>query len=159
MRVRRRKPSWLSLLVVVFAGAALLPANLLAQGAYRAQVRGQVTDQSGAIVVNASVTITNVATNISQSAKSDEHGQYFFTGLRPATYTVKVQAAGFRVSEKQNVVLQVDQQTSVDFVLHPLSVSESIEVTQAAPLLDTESATLGSEISGAAVKQLPLMNR
>jgi hypothetical protein len=131
----------------------------MGQGSYQAQVRGQVTDQSNAIVVNANVTITNVATNISQSAKSDDHGQYFFTGLRPATYTVKVQAAGFRASEKQNLVLQVDQQTSVDFVLHPLSVSESIEVTQAAPLLDTESATLGSEITGQYVKELPLMNR
>jgi Carboxypeptidase regulatory-like domain len=141
-------------------GVLLLSATaLLAQGSYEAQVRGQVTDQSGAIVVNASVTITNVATNISQSAKSDDHGQYFFTGLRPAGYTVKVQASGFRVSEKTNVVLQVDQQTSVDFVLHPLSVSESVEVTQQAPLLDTESATLGSEVSGEYLKEIPLMNR
>ncbi len=110
-------------------------------------------------MVNATVTITNDATNISQSAHSDEHGQYFFTGLRPAVYTVKVQASGFRISEKKNVVLQVDQQTSVDFVLHPLGVSESIEVTQTAPLLDTDSATLGTEISSEYVHELPLANR
>ena len=130
-----------------------------AQGSYEAQVRGTVTDQSGAMVVNATVTITNDATNISQSAHSDDHGQYFFTGLRPAVYTVKVEASGFRISEKKNVVLQVDQQTTVDFVLHPLGVSESIEVTQTAPLMDTESATLGTEISNEYVHELPLANR
>jgi len=153
--------SWHS--VASFIGPLLLAlvasTAVLAQGSYEAQVRGTVTDQSGAIMVNATVTITNVATNISQTSHSDEHGQYFFTGLRPAAYTVKVQAPGFRVSEKTNVVLQVDQQTSVDFVLHPLGVSESIEVTQTAPLLDTDSATLGSEISSEYVHELPLANR
>src|ERR1700739_42083 len=131
----------------------------LAQGSYEAQVRGTVTDQSGAIMVNAAVTITNDGTNIAQTSPSDEHGQYFFTGLRPAIYTVKAEVSGFRISEKKNVVLQVDQQTTVDFVLHPLSVSESIEVTQTAPLMDTESATLGTEISNEYVHELPLANR
>ena len=130
-----------------------------AQGSYEAQVRGTVTDQSGAIMVNATVTITNDGTNISQSAHSDEHGQYFFTGLRPAVYTVKAEVSGFRISEKKGVLLQVDQQTTVDFVLHPLGVSESIEVTQLAPLMDTESATLGTEISNEYVHELPLANR
>src|SRR5579864_3885123 len=114
MRVHRRNPFWLSILMVVFLGTVLLPAKLLAQGAYRAQVRGQVTDQSGAIVVNATVTITNVGTNIAQTSHSDEHGEYFFTGLSPANYSVKAQMAGFRITEKTNVVLQVDQQTTVD---------------------------------------------
>ncbi|HEX4785088.1 MAG TPA: TonB-dependent receptor [Candidatus Sulfotelmatobacter sp.] len=159
MRVHRRK----LLSVASFIGSFLLTLAAVtaafAQGSYEAQVRGTVTDQSGAMVVNAIVTITNDATNISQSARSDEHGQYFFTGLRPAVYTVKAEVSGFRISEKKNVVLQVDQQTTVDFVLHPLGVSESIEVTQMAPLMDTESATLGTEISNEYVHELPLANR
>src|SRR5579862_7191145 len=144
-------------LVVVLG--LLLPTGLLAQGAYRAQVRGQVTDQSGAIVVNATVTITNVGTNIAQTSHSDDHGEYFFTGLSPANYSVRVQMPGFRVMEKTNVVLQVDQQTTVDFVLQPLSVNETMEVTTTAPLLDTESATLGTDISSEYVHELPLANR
>src|ERR1700740_2320488 len=138
-----RGPRGIWHLVATFIGPVLLTLAAatagLAQGSYEAQVRGTVTDQSGAIVANATVIITNDATNISQTAHSDEHGQYFFTGLRPAVYTVKAQVSGFRVSEKTNVLLQVDQQTTVDFVLRPLGVSESIEVTQTAPLLDTES--------------------
>ena len=95
------------------------------------------------------------ATNISQSAHSDDHAQYFFTGLRPAVYTVKEQEAGFRISQKKNVVLQVDQQTTADFVMHPLGVSESIEVTQTAPLMDTDSATLGTDITNEYVNEMP----
>ncbi len=96
---------------------------------------------------------------MTDTAHSDDHGEYFFTGLRPAQYTVKVQMSGFRVVEKTNIVLQVDQQTTVDVVLHPLSVSETMEVSAAAPLMDTESATLGTDISGEYVKELPLANR
>jgi hypothetical protein len=136
-----------------------LTAPAFGQGAYRAQVRGVVTDQSGAVVVGAAVTITNDATGIAQQAKTDDHGQYFFTGLSPATYTVKAAAGGFRIMEKKNVVLEVDQQTSVDFVLHPLTVNETMEVTTTAPLLDTESATLGTDITSRYVKELPLLGR
>lgn len=159
MRVCRRSKGSVAALFFLLGTALLLATAALGQGAYQAQVRGVVTDASGAIVTNTTVTITNDATNIAQVAHSDEHGQFFFTGLRPAVYTVKAEASGFRISERKNVVLQVDQQTSVDFVLHPLGVSESIEVTQTAPLLDTESATLGTDISNEYVHELPLANR
>src|SRR5580658_3799368 len=139
--------------------ALLTVSTAVGQGAYEAQVRGTVTDPSGAVLTNASVTITNVGTNVAQTAQTNEHGEYFFTGLRPSTYTVKVQAQGFRVAEKTNVVLQVDQQTSVNFLLHPLSVSQTMEVTETAPLLDTDNATLGTDITSEYVKEIPLLNR
>src|ERR1035438_10392864 len=159
MRVCRRGCGSVAGLISLLGATLVLATAALGQGAYQAQVRGVVADASGAMVVNATVTITNDATGIADIAHSDEHGQFFFTGLRPAVYTVKAQASGFRISEKKNVVLQVDQQTSVDFVLHPLSVSESIEVTQMAPMMDTESATLGTDISSEYVHELPLANR
>ena len=159
MRVCRRSVAILVCLLATFVMALLFTTAAWGQGSYVAQVRGRVTDQTGALVANATVTITNVATNIAESSHSDDHGEYFFTGLRPAQYTVKVQMSGFRVVEKTNIVLQVDQQTTVDVVLHPLSVSETMEVSAAAPLMDTESATLGTDISGEYVKELPLANR
>ena len=159
MRVCRRRLSSVAGLIF-FIGVALLGATAaFGQGAYQAQIRGTITDQSGAVVAKAAITITNDATSISQNATSDDHGQYVLGELRPAVYTIKVQASGFRVSEKKDVVLQVDQQTSVDFVLHPLGVSETMEVTETAPLLDTESATLGTDISSEYVHELPLANR
>jgi hypothetical protein len=144
----------------LLAGMGLLGARAAyGQGGYTAQIRGVVTDQSGAVVGNATVTITNDGTNIAQTAHSDEHGQYFLSGLRPAVYTIKAQGTGFQIAEKTNVVLQVDQQTTVDFVLHPLGVSQKLEVTATAPLLDTESATLGTDITSEYVHELPLVNR
>ncbi len=159
MRVCRQSLRFFTSFIALIAITTLMIATAAGQGAYQAQVRGTVTDQSGAIVVKATVTITNDATNITQTATSDDHGQYFFTGLRPASYKVKVTAGGFRAVEKENVVLQVDQQTTVDFVIHPLGVNETMEVSTTAPLLDTESATLGTDISSEYVHELPLANR
>ena len=159
MRVCHRGLGSFAALCSILTTLLLVATGALGQGAYQAQIRGTLTDQSGAVVAKAEITITNDGTNISQSAISDDHGQYVLGGLRPSVYTIKASAAGFRVSEKKNVVLQVDQQTSVDFVLHPLSVSETMEVTETAPLLDTESATLGTDISNEYVHELPLANR
>ncbi len=147
MRVCRRGWGSFAGLFFVLTTVLLVATASMGQGAYQAQIRGTLTDQSGAVVAKATITITNDATSISQTATSDDHGQYLLGELRPAVYTIKVEASGFRVSEKKNVVLQVDQQTSVDFVLHPLGISETMEVTETAPLLDTESATLGTDIS------------
>src|SRR5450631_808311 len=159
MRVCRRGCGFVAGFISLLVVSLLLATGAVGQGNYTAQVRGVVTDQSGALVANATITITNDGTNIAQTAQTDEHGQYFLTGLRPSIYTIKVQAAGFQIAETKNVVLQVDQQTSVDVVLHPHGISETIEVTQAAPLLDTESATLGTDISNEYVHELPLDNR
>jgi hypothetical protein len=158
MRVCRGR--WGNILYLVSSLiCSLLVAAAYGQASYEGQIRGIVADQSGALVANATVTITNDATNISQTAHTDEHGQYFFVGLKPAIYTIKAQSAGFRITEKKNVVLQVDQQTTVDFVLHPLAVSETMEVTETAPLLDTDNATLGTDITAEYVKEIPLINR
>ncbi|MFZ0732951.1 MAG: carboxypeptidase regulatory-like domain-containing protein [Candidatus Sulfotelmatobacter sp.] len=159
MRVFRPTLHSLSLVTALSVVTLLLAGAAFAQGSYQAQVRGVVSDQSGALMTNAKVTITNVATNIAQTAQTNDHGEYVFTGLRPAVYTIKVENQGFRTIEKENIVLQVDQQTSVDFALHPVGVNETMEVTTTAPLLDTDSATLGTEISNEYVHELPLMNR
>ncbi len=156
MRVERRS-------LRSFAGAVTLllvsAALVLGQASYTAQVRGVVKDQSGAMIPGATVTITNDATGIAGTAHSDDHGFYILTGLRPAVYTIRTEAAGFRVAEQKNVVLQVDQQTSIDFELHPLGVITTVEVTQAAPLLDTESAAIGTDITNEYVRDIPLYNR
>src|SRR5580658_10081068 len=130
-----------------------------AQGSYRAQLRGVVSDPSGAVIHSATVTITETGTNISSVAHTDDKGEYFFTGLRPSTYSVKVQIAGFRTAEKTGVVLAVDQEASLNFNLTPASVSEKVEVSTAAPLLDTESATLGTDVTNEYIKNIPLAGR
>src|SRR5262249_32130846 len=97
----------------------LMTSVAFSQANYTAQIRGTVTDSSGALVPNATITITNDATGIASTSKSDDRGQYILTGLRPATYTIKAEATGFRVVEQKNVILQVDQQTSINFTMNP----------------------------------------
>jgi hypothetical protein len=132
---------------------------LLAQGSYTAQIRGTVTDQTGAVVQGATITITNDATGISAVAHSSQQGLYILTGLRPAMYTLKAEATGFRVIERKNVVLAVSQETTVDFSLSPLSVTETVIVTGTPPLLDTESAAIGTDVTNEYVRDIPLYNR
>ncbi|HXY07144.1 MAG TPA: carboxypeptidase regulatory-like domain-containing protein [Terriglobales bacterium] len=155
MRVTRQISSWI-LTASLFLGFATLAVG---QGSYRAQLRGVVADASGAVVVNARVTITDVGTNISSSTNTDEKGEYHFTGLRPSTYTVKVESTGFRPAERTGVVLAVDQESSLNFTLGMAGVSTTVEVTTTAPLMDTENATLGTDITSEYVKELPLLNR
>ena len=146
-----------SILVFCFCGG--LGTYVAAQGSYRAQLRGTVSDASGAVVHNATVTITETGTNISSVAHTDDKGEYFFTGLRPSTYSVKAELKGFRAAERTGVVLAVDQEASLNFTLTPASVSEKVEVSTAAPLLDTESATLGTDVTNEYIKNIPLAGR
>jgi hypothetical protein len=158
MSIRRadsRFRRWSFFLTVVF----LLHQAALGQASYTSQIRGVVTDQTGAVVSNATVTITNDATNISLTAHSNDHGLYVLTGLRPAVYTISAEATHFRVVEKNNVVLQVDQQTTIDFELHPLGAITTVEVTSAAPLLDTENSSLGTDVTNEYVRDIPLYSR
>jgi hypothetical protein len=142
----------------VFAGL-LLVSVAYGQATYTAQVRGVVTDQTGAVVQGAQVTITNDGTGISTTAQTDERGLYTVAGLRPAAYTVKCEAKGFQAAERKNLVLQVDQQTSIDFSLKPPGVLATIEVTAATPPLDTESAAIGTDVTNEYVRDIPLYNR
>src|SRR5690348_8891325 len=145
---------WLLLPVVL-----LFSIGALGQASYTAQIRGVVADQTGAVVANARVTITNDATNISLTAHSDDRGQYVLTGLRPASYTLKAEGSGFRPVEHKNVVLQVDQQTTINFELRPSGMTTTVEVTSAPPLLDTENASVGTDVTNEYVRDIPLYNR
>jgi hypothetical protein len=141
------------LLILVLAPA------LLGQASYQAQLRGVVSDATGAVVPDATVTITEIGTNVSQTAKTGPSGDYILRGLRPSTYVVKADASGFGSVEKKGVVLAVGQETSLNFTLKPASTSTEVQVTEAAPLLDTDTAALGTDITNQYVKEIPLLNR
>ena len=145
------------ILVASFCGG--LAILVAAQGSYRAQLRGVVSDATGAVVHNATVTITDAGTNISNVAHTDDKGEYFFTGLRPSTYSVKAELKGFRTTERTGVVLAVDQEASLNFTLTPAGVSESVIVTTTAPLMDTDNATLGTDITHEYINEIPLLGR
>jgi hypothetical protein len=149
--------SFRNLLVCAILGLATLA---LGQASYQAQVRGVVTDASGAVVPNAVVTISEVGTNLSHSSKTDSAGYYILRALRPSTYLVTVKAPGFQTIEQQGIVLAVNQETSLNFTLRPASTTAQVQVTESAPpLLDTDNSSLGTDITNEYVKEIPLLNR
>ncbi len=145
--------------IVLLCSLLGLASDVTAQASYQARIRGVVTDATGAVIPNATVTITEVGTNLSQTAKTDSSGYYNLRALRPSTYIVKAEAHGFQPLEQKGVVLAVDQETSLNFTLHPATTSTEIEVKEAAPLLDTESSSLGTDVTSQYVKEIPLLNR
>jgi hypothetical protein len=138
----------------------LVPCSaLFAQASYEGQIRGTVHDPQGAVVPGATVTLTDTATNIPVVQKTDGSGTYTFNALRPGTFNLVVESSGFRPYEAEGLVLAVSQQAVINVRLEIGTVTSSIEVTQAAPLLDTGSATIGTTVSGASTRDIPLYGR
>jgi Carboxypeptidase regulatory-like domain len=158
MAIRRADPrfcGWSFLLTVVF----LVHQAALGQGSYTAQVRGTVTDPAHAMVNNAKVTATNESTGIVTIATTNASGEYVMNGLRPASYSIKVAAPGFRDVVRTGLVLAVSQQATVDFALTLSSTVETVTVTDTAPLLDTGSSSLGTDVTNEFVSRMPLQGR
>ncbi len=133
-------------------------APLMAQVA-SAELSGNILDTSGASVPGAKVTATNTATSIAHTAESDKSGGYFIAPLAPGPYTVTVEAAGFRKLVQSGVVLEINQQAHLDLTVQLGQVSDTLEVTGAAPLLQAESSTMGTVVNEQFVNELPLNGR
>jgi hypothetical protein len=123
------------------------------------RIVGRVTDSSGAIVPNAKVTITDVATGTSRALQTNAAGDYTAPNLNPAVYSVTVEMAGFKTLTRTGVRLEVATNQRLDFVLKPGQVSESVQVTAEQQLIDTVTDTLGGTLTNQAINELPLQGR
>src|SRR6185312_3508272 len=112
-----------------------LPVAVFAQASYEAQVRGAVTDPTGAVVPGATVTLTDTSTGIAVVRKTDSRGLYTLNGLRPGGYNLFVESNGFRRFESRNITLAVSQQAVINVTLELGALASSVEVTESAPLL------------------------
>jgi hypothetical protein len=119
-------------------------------------ITGVVTDPQGAAVPNASVTITEDATGLNFETKSDNAGNFNRPALKPGTYTVTATAPGFQTSSQKNILVNPSDRVSVNLALAVGAASQTVEVTSAAPLLQTENVASGATISPAQVTSLPL---
>jgi hypothetical protein len=117
---------------------------------------GTVTDQTGAAIPNAKVTITAVATNESFVVTTGSAGEYVRPALQPGVYTISAEAKGFRRVAQENVVVTSGDRIGVPLTLQVGDVNESIEVTANAPLLQTENTSQGANLDSAEVSQLPM---
>ena len=122
-------------------------------------VTGTVSDQQGAVIPGAEVEVRNVATNSLFTAATNENGLYTAPGLAVGEYEIAAESAGFKRAVRSGVTLQVNQIARVDLQLEIGQVTETIEVTGEAPLVDTGDATLGEVIERRRVSDLPINGR
>src|SRR5882672_3244800 len=139
---------------------ALLFSSLAAYGQTdTATIVGTVVDHSGAVLPNGVVTITNLGTNAKTVVKTGADGSYIATPLKIGNYTVGVAAQGFKEVTRTGIVLNVQDRLRVDFTLQVGSVNEQLTVSDAAPLLQSESSALGSVVESQQIAELPLNGR
>jgi len=140
-------------------GAILLPACLLAQDA-TGKITGVVTDPSGAVVANAAVTVTNLATNFRKEAKTDSAGVYQVLSLPIGKYKITASATGFeKVTTAPQNALEINQSMRVDIQLPVGKLTDTVVVESTGSLVDTESSTVGATVTGMAIMELPLNGR
>ncbi len=120
-------------------------------------VVGTVTDSTHAVIVNASVTLTETNTNVSRSTHSNESGNFTFSDVPPGTYAVTVEIAGFKKEQQRGIQVQVNSTQRVDVQLQAGNITESVEVTGAAPALQTDRADTGRKVDSMSVAELPVL--
>lgn len=144
--------------VLWLAVAMLLPPCLSAQ-VDTGGVTGTVTDPTGAVVPGVKVTLTNSSTSVTETTQSTATGTYSFSGIRPATYTLRAEQRGFQTFIDKGLEIHVQQTATVDIPLTAGAVSQEVTVTAAAPLLQSENAAVGQTITSRTVNDLPLQTR
>jgi hypothetical protein len=120
---------------------------------------GTVNDNSGAVVVNAQVTAVNLATNFETATVTNAEGIYRIPFLRPGDYRVRITAPGFKSFVRENVELRVGATLPINGVMEIGGVTESVQVSAAAPLLETETSTTGTVVNGEYFARMPLYQR
>src|SRR5215467_12357992 len=144
--------------IALFICFALLSATKVWAQA-TATIVGAVTDSSGKVIANASVTVTQTETGLTRKVTSNDRGYYVAPALPVGAYTVVVEAPGFKRKSVTGITLQVNEEPRIDVTLEVGAVSETVTINSQAPLPQTESASVGQVIDNRYTTQIPLNGR
>jgi hypothetical protein len=123
------------------------------------RIVGTITDANGGAVAGATVTILDTQRGTSRPLTTDESGAYNAPNLTPGSYKVRAEFKGFKVTERQNITLEVGQEVRVDLTLQPGEQAQTITVTEQVPLVETTNAELGGTLQNEVINDLPLNGR
>jgi Carboxypeptidase regulatory-like domain len=126
---------------------------------YAGTVTGVVSDQSGAMMTQAEVTLVDTEKGFTFTAKSDDKGRYLFRAVPPGVYNMSVKATGFKDQARSGIKVDVSQNVGVDVTMPILGKIVTMTVSTAAPLLGTEDATTGQVVDRKLINDLPLLDR
>ncbi|HXG95138.1 MAG TPA: TonB-dependent receptor [Blastocatellia bacterium] len=148
---RRLSLCFAALLVLLCSSAAMAQVTT-------ATLTGQVTDQNGAAVSGADVTVTNVSTQEQRATKSGDDGYYTLTNINPGIYDLSVKAQGFKEFANKNIEFLVGDRKTLNVTLETGAVTESVTVTAEAPIIQS-SPTVGDVVENRKIVEIPLNNR
>jgi hypothetical protein len=145
-------------LTVLYLFLCIVPSGALAQTTF-GTFTGTVTDSSGAVLPDAKVVVTNEGTNQSREVTTDKTGGYVVPSVLPGVYTISVELSGFKKALQSGITLQVNQTLRSDFIMQVGEITQTVDVEAAAPLLQSETSTVGTVIENKQVVELPLNGR
>lgn len=149
-----------SLRRVLLAGLLLLTMSNPGNGqTTNSSLLGDVTDQDDRAVENATVTVRNLATQMERTTVTDARGQYRLFAITPGTYEIRVAAANLETALRPAVVVEAASQVKTDFRLGVAAVAESVQVTDTAPLLQTQDGSVGGIVTANELRRLPVNGR
>jgi hypothetical protein len=145
-------------MLVLLVWVIVTPAPIQAQVS-GASLSGTVNDTSGAPLVGAKVAIENLATGVSRDTATDASGFYTAPNLLPGTYEIAISAPGFATEVRKGVTLTVGGQSTINFTMRVGAVTEKVEVTEEAPVVQTSSSDISAVVNSTTVRELPLNGR
>jgi Carboxypeptidase regulatory-like domain len=149
--LNKRVYLWAILFVLCFVFSTLAQTE-------SGRIQGSVTDQTGAAIANATVTVTETGTKSETTVQTNDEGNYSVLALKPGKYQISVGQTNFKTT-KQDITLEVAQTATLNFSLEAGAVSETVTITSDVPLVDSASSSLGSTIQGRQIVELPLNGR
>jgi hypothetical protein len=156
-KLRSRSALWTSLLALLLIGSFSCVRSYAQTTT--AEIIGSVHDQTGSVIPNASIVVTNKATSEVHRTTSGSDGQFVFNLVPPGTYTVTIEAPSFKRYEVPELILVVGDKSRIDAGMSVGTANETVSVEVAAPLLQADNSTLQSSINQQAVQDLPLNGR
>ena len=146
-------------LFAILVGVTLFGVTALYAQVDTGSITGVVSDASGAVVAGAKVTLTNEGTGTSLTTTTGGDGVYKFSPVRIGSYKLEVTSQGFQTTSQSGVVVNIGSNVGLNFALKPGSQTETVEVTGATPVLQTQDASVGGVIDQRGVNNLPLNGR
>jgi len=140
-------------LVLLCAGGAF------AQSGASGNIEGMVTDTTGGVLPGVTVTIRNMATNVTRETVTESNGRYRAAALQPGKYEVTASLSGFQAQPVSNIEVQIGQTAPVDVKMHAAGVAETVMVTSEAPVIDTRRTDVSNVIGEVAMENLPVTGR